>query len=639
MSGDRALLALAWLHPFGTSRLYAAWRQIPAATIHRRLGRLAAAGLLGRVSPTTANGRPAARWHLTDAGLAALAADLGHPAGMVAAAGRAGGRHLARALRRPAATAARETIVLGLLARHGPGACPLDYQAPALVRPPAPAGGTPGRLALFARLRLRDAAGRERAFLLWRDRPLEPPARQWRRLRPLVQALAAPRGDDGVAPIGTGLLILVDRSRRRAAWQPLLDAAPRAAGGRAVVRLTTADGRPWRADGTAAPTDVVSPRTSVGPVDPRPGPDLRALVAARCAAAEGPGGRAAPGIDAALRAARSRPGAACPPAALALLVAIARGPARPVADLPVVLGLAPATIRERLAPLLADGLARILAADELAGLPPAGRGPLARRRLVAATGAGIAALAERAEATTARAVATCGYVGGDGPDDPGHGPYRALLRQAAHTVALHDLERETRLVALAWPRDPGTPAPRLRWALGHRLGHRSWRPDAGGIWSLHGRAFPFLVEYDAGTEGRRHHAAKLATYARFAADPVAAARFPRGRPPVLVVARDEASRDRFLAGVRAAPDAAAGWAWWFTTRAVLARTPGGLLGPAWIGEAGERHRRWYAPPPALASPPRPVAPGTSGNAGEDDLARSGDRALARYLGRHPDRPD
>jgi len=602
MRDDTGLLALAWLHPLGTARLHAAWCRAPLRTVQRRLARLAAAGLLARVALAPAYGRPAARWHLTDAGLAALAAALGRPAPLVAAVGRGAGRPPARACRPPATTAARETIVLGLLAVHGPGARPVEYQAPSPVRPPPPAGGAAHRLVLFARLLLRDGAGRERAFLLWRDRPLEPPARQWRRLRPLVLALATPPRDGGVAPAGAVLLVLVNRPARQVAWRILLDKAPHTAGGAAVVRLVTGDGRPWRADGTVAPRAADAPAVGVDTAPCRPDPDPRALVAARFAVADPAGGRAAPGIDAALRAASGHQEAAYPPATWALLAAIARGPARPVADLALVLGLAPATIRERLAPLRARGLIRFLTAADLAGIPPAARAPLARRRLVAATRAGIAALAARAEATPARVAAARGYVGGDGPADPGHGPHLALLRQAAHTVALHDLERAARLAVRAWPRDAGTPAPRLRWTLGHRLAHRVWRPDAGGIWSLHGRDFPFLLEYDAGTERPRQHAAKLAIYAGFAAGPVAASRFPHGRPPVLVVARDAAACERFLASLRAAPDAAAAWPWWLTTLATLAATPGGLLGPAWIGRAGDHPRRWYAPPCALAPP-------------------------------------
>ena len=124
---------------------------------------------------------------------------------------------------------------------------------------------------------------------------------------------------------------------------------------------------------------------------------------------------------------------------------------------------------------------------------------------------------------------------------------------------------------------------------------REWgevvRPDGYGVWTEHGTALPFLLEYDNGTEPLDRLAAKLAGYARLAA--------AAGHPNWVLFTFPGPRRERDARRVLAHPGVPVATAW---------RPPGTVARRRHLAARRSRHssrRPW----PPRSRPTRPHPPG------------------------------
>jgi hypothetical protein len=174
----------------------------------------------------------------------------------------------------------------------------------------------------------------------------------------------------------------------------------------------------------------------------------------------------------------------------------------------------------------------------------------------------------------------------------GHGrPWPTLLRQYEHTAGANSF-------FIAWREGPPGGPPLLSWLSAAESairfecgGRRRWlRPDGAGKLRVGDEAFPFLLEWDRGTERLPVLAEKLARYAAY----YRACRTSGAEPLALLFVTTTPRREELVwqLAARLLRDASAHLR--TTTASLVERR-----GPAhaiWRTEAGQRRTIWPSPP-------------------------------------------
>lgn len=558
------------------------------ASLYRGLRHLVAAGLIAGIRPPVRAGHGPRLWYLTDLGLATVAHDQGVEPAPLARRNRLRGDDLLALL--PGLPQLLATYaLLGALAACRPGPPDLlAWERPWRRRYQRPTAKAPVAAVLpaYAALAWGGAAG---AFLLVPDRGTAPLGLY----RPALDHLLVLRGLlGGVVP---ALAVATTDGGRAAAWRALLEEARRtrreAPLVAAVVTWEELRARPEAlarvALGERARAGLIR-RVRLGPLRPRQpdGPLPRFVGDALCARATRPGmaeglGRVAPQLSVSDRE---------------LLDLVARHPFLPLARLAITLGRPVAVVRRRRDRLIAQGLLRLLAADE------AGEAG-ARLELHELTADGLALAAARQGLTLAVAIRANGLAGG-GPERP-LGARQKLLRELAHTLGADEIF--VRLVAMARERAAaGGDDALVEWRNAAACCRRPVRPAGYGLYRHAGQLYGFFLEYDRGTMSARDYREKFSTYHTY----LAGRRCERdydGFPTILVVTSDNAAEERIA---RAARAAAVGRGtslpllltcrWRIDDR----RDSRGLLGPVWREPASPERRYWQLSSPAGAYGPR-----------------------------------
>ena len=575
---DEQFLALAARLPLAPLGVLAPFLRDAASTAHRRAGQLCDRGLLTAIaSPLRTGGRPARLLLPSEPAVSMLARRRA-----VQPAVQAGLLELYRTaptrllLDLPGRLAAYE--LLALLAAIGPGLASLDaWERPwrRLLPPSARTTGAtprPVRLPAAATLTWDSPDGMTSSgYLLVPDTGgLALPA-----LRAMLGRVAEHQAA-GTPP--ATLVIATTTARRAAAWATLLETVCQA-WRLPLLEATVATWSDLRQAARAAGRQPLLARglvrTSRPPAawpssaaEPSTAHDRRSATPAR--------GRVL------LRGGSVTHVPALGPLDRAILDLVGRHTFVPTDSLAALLGRDVRWTRARLACLAAQGLVRVLPADEVATPEQAQQG------LLELTREGLQVLAAHLGLALAAAVRHHGLAGG-GPATP-VGPRAALLAQLSHTLGA---DAVFMTLARAAATCPGGGA-LLEWRSAAACTRGRLRPDGYGLLRLGHACAGFLLEFDRGTMRPGQLRAKFAAYHRYRASARAARDYDRF-PTILVVTTGPGAEERIVAAVTAAD------VYQSTPLPVLVTTTGwieshpeDILGPIWREPRCATRRRWPA---------------------------------------------
>jgi hypothetical protein len=269
-----------------------------------------------------------------------------------------------------------------------------------------------------------------------------------------------------------------------------------------------------------------------------------------------------------------------------LLDLIGRHPFLSADSLATVIGWEARRLRERLTRMMRLGFARLVEDGET-------RTPI-RAEMIELTVDGVALVAAQQGLSIARAVHFSGLAGG-GPEHE-VGARRLLLRQVQHTLGADAIFVGLyRRLGVATETTGGDAV--IEWRNAAACSRRRAHPDGYGMVRRHGETYGFFLEFDRGTMGTQGYGAKWSGYYHYL-ESRAFERDYDGFPTILVVTPDNGVEERIARSVRAAS----------IGRALLLpllltcewrinhapSNPDGLLGPIWREPHGDfdDRRRW-----------------------------------------------
>lgn len=595
------------------------------ACVYRRLARLMDAGLVTGIRPPVRPGHSPRLLYLTDLGIGTLA--LAHhiePDCFARAQRLRGADLLALAPGLPYLVACYE--LLGALADSGPGFPRLlTWERPwrRCYQPLTAKGLASVRLPAYAAFDWGKATGE---FVLLPDTGAYP-THAYRHTLHQLFALRQLRGDH--LPV---LIVSTSGTERAGAWPHLLDEVARSKREPALKAVVVCWEDPY-ADLEAAVQLAAQHGWSTEQLIPRWQPQR--LVVRR------PATRLTRLVGNVLTVSPARPHAASSLSHVALglsetdrslLWLIGQHPFLPAASLAAVLGWQVSWARHRRNGLVAQGLLRFLAADEV-GTAAAGH------ELAELTTAGMALVAAGHGLTAAAAIEHLGLAGGG--QEAAFGARRKLVANLAHTrggddviVGLHRVARQLH--------GTGSDDAVQAWHNASMVARGRFRPDGYVRYQHADRLRGFLFEYDRGTMSRWGYLKKLAAYydylitGRYQADYI-------GFPAVLVVTTSNAAEARFAEAARAAAigrPVVLPLLLTCTWRIEDARNPYGLLGPIWREPtaAFAERRSWLLPTVpgpdepghrcAVCDPPKQSSSATLAELCRGNAARQGREARA-----------
>lgn len=561
------------------ARLHLATPHVLGRLVHRRVDEAARQlqhhGLVAVVHATGRAGRGTALLHLTDLGLATLAAATGeHPRELTRRHGL-DAEALARALIGLGPLRASHTLLAGISAAWPSAGKLMAWEQPwrRTFRRPFARSAVTARMPALA---VWETADGWPACLLLPDRAAEPVHAWSRRLVLLVQ-LRAVRPEQ-VPP----LVVATTDDRRRAAWHALFEeAAARQRDALPVAYVATWDEvhaglslpSNWRGMVAVRPP-LARPVAAAGRPPTR---SMRRIPEILGAFMEG--SSSAPPADPIGQLAAL--GLALSPTDRDVLACLARHPFLPLAALAEVTGWSTKWARVRRDRLLALGLLRLLTVGEA--------GTHAPEELAECTRAGLHLVAAELGLTLDDAVRHHGLAGG-GPKDP-VGARTRLSSALEHTLGADRVfvcvERTARALR-ACGRDDAL----LEWRNAAASARRAMRPDGYGVYRAARCEYGFFLEFDRATEKGRDYRQKLGAYLDLL-ESGAYRRDYEGFPTILFVTTEPGAKQRIARAVlEAEVGRTARLPLLITTLGSLEGAPEGLTARIWRSARSETCRRW-----------------------------------------------
>lgn len=559
------------------------------ASIYRSLVRLREAGLVSTIRPALSPGRSPDLFYLTDLGLATIAIDRDIEVSGLTRQLHLRGTDLLSLLPGLSHLVAAYDLLGSVAASREGEPRLLAWERPWRRRYQRPTAKAPVLVKLPAYVAL-SWDGRPGAYLVIPDLDGFPV----RLYRSTIDNLLRLRHIEATFPI---LIVATPGRRRMRAWEMLLEEASRARLDMPLrACLTTWDELDAGLAGLEQLSNVqqvteerliqrirwqpLRRRQLSGPLPQPVGHSLIPGTSSRSTVADGLG----------------RVALSLPPSDRLLLDLVACHPFLSREHLATVLGWEDERVRCRRNRLLANGLMRLVGADEV--------GTQATRELVEVTVEGLELVAAQRGLSLAVAVRELGLAGG-GPEQP-IGARRKLLQHLQHTLdadaVFVSLYRTARQLAAKGHDDAV-----VEWQNATACSRRHLRPDGYGLYRHEGWLHSFFLEYDRGTLNARDYFKKLAAYYDYGIN----RRFERdyrGHPTILVVAANNATEERIARVTRAVAVGRSGRLPLLLTCRWRVDEPGnpcGLLGPIWREVDTDFDERCCWVPTANGRPPCP----------------------------------